>query len=118
MKSVLSLLLTFILIFSFCACNGNYAQIDLKKPISLPDDGIVKKSLIDDIKEENAIATIESTETKATFDLKDVHLWHGRKDPYLYCVEVEIVEGDAVIDNVCTRFGCRSFKIDPNNGFI
>ncbi len=69
-------------------------------------------------KDENELDKIESTENKVTFEIKDVHLWHGRRDPYLYCCEVEIVEGDTVIDNVCNRFGCRTFKIDPNNGFI
>ncbi|MBO7273649.1 MAG: glycoside hydrolase family 2 protein, partial [Clostridia bacterium] len=69
-------------------------------------------------KEENEIAKIESTETTVNFSLENVHLWHGRKDPYLYCCEVEIVENGNVIDNVCSRFGCRTFKIDPENGFI
>ena len=69
-------------------------------------------------KEENELDKIESTDTKVSFSIKNVHLWHGRKDPYLYCCEVEIVENGEVIDNVCNRFGCRSFKIDPNNGFI
>ena len=69
-------------------------------------------------KEEQELDKIETTETKVVFEMKDVHLWNGRKDPYLYCCEVEIMEGDEVIDNVCSRFGCRSFKIDPNNGFI
>ena len=69
-------------------------------------------------KEENELQKIVTTDTKVTFEIKDVHLWHGRRDPYLYCCEAEIVEGENVLDNVCTRFGCRSFKIDPNNGFI
>ncbi len=69
-------------------------------------------------KEENEIAKIESTDKKAVFDIENVHLWNGRKDPYLYCCEAEIVEGENVLDNVCSRFGCRTFKIDPNNGFI
>ena len=69
-------------------------------------------------KEENELQKIESTDKKVVFEIKDVHLWHGRRDPYLYCCEVEIVEGDAVIDNVCSRFGCRTFAIDPDNGFI
>ncbi len=69
-------------------------------------------------KEENELQKIVSTDKKVTFGIADVHLWHGRKDPYLYCCEAEIVEGDTVIDNVCSRFGCRTFKIDPNNGFI
>ncbi len=69
-------------------------------------------------KEENLIAQIESVETKAVLDIKNVHLWHGRRDPYLYCCEAEIIENGEVLDNVCARFGCRTFKIDPDNGFI
>ncbi|MBQ9132573.1 MAG: glycoside hydrolase family 2 protein [Clostridia bacterium] len=69
-------------------------------------------------KEENELQKIESTDSKVTFEIKDVHLWHGRRDPYLYCCEVEIVENGQVLDNVCNRFGCRSFRIDPENGFI
>ncbi|MBQ7969269.1 MAG: glycoside hydrolase family 2 protein [Clostridia bacterium] len=68
--------------------------------------------------EEKELDKIETTESKVNFEIKDVHLWNGRKDPYLYCCEVEITEDGDVIDNVCNRFGCRSFKIDPNNGFI
>ena len=69
-------------------------------------------------KEENELQKIESVETKVVFEMKDVHLWHGRRDPYLYCCEVAIVEGDEVIDNVCNRFGVRSFEIDAERGFI
>ena len=69
-------------------------------------------------KDENELDRIESTDKKVTFEIKDVHLWNGRKDPYLYCCEVEIVENGEVLDNVCNRFGCRSFRIDPDNGFI
>ncbi len=69
-------------------------------------------------KKEKELLKQETTELKANFVIENVHLWNGRKDPYLYCLEVEIVENGEVIDNVCSRFGCRSFKIDPNNGFI
>lgn len=68
--------------------------------------------------EENVVATCEQGDTKANFVIENPHLWHGRKDPYLYCVEAELMEDGQIIDNVCTRFGCRSFKIDPDNGFI
>ncbi|MBQ1261342.1 MAG: glycoside hydrolase family 2 protein [Clostridia bacterium] len=68
--------------------------------------------------EEKEIAKIESSDAKVTFTLENVHLWNGRKDPYLYCCEVEIVENGEVLDNVCNRFGVRSFRIDPDNGFI
>ena len=69
-------------------------------------------------KEENLLCSIDSADTKITHTIENVHLWHGRKDPYLYCVEAELLENGEVIDNVCTRFGCRSFEIHPENGFI
>ncbi len=69
-------------------------------------------------KDENELQKIETTDTKVTFEIKDVHLWNGRKDPYLYCCEIELTENGEVLDNVCNRFGCRTFKIDPDNGFI
>ena len=69
-------------------------------------------------KEENELQRIEGTDTTAHFTIENVHLWHGRRDPYLYCCEVEILRDGEVIDNVCARFGCRSFRIDPERGFI
>ena len=69
-------------------------------------------------KDENELDKIVSKDKKVNFLIKNVHLWHGRRDPYLYCCEAEIVAGEEVVDNVCSRFGCRTFKIDPDNGFI
>ncbi len=69
-------------------------------------------------KDENVVTSAESENTTETLTIPNVHLWHGRRDPYLYCCEVEIVENGEVVDNVCNRFGCRTFKIDSENGFI
>ncbi len=66
----------------------------------------------------NVVAAGKSTETKLTLEIKDVTLWNGRKNPYLYTVEVELVIGEEILDNISARFGCRTFKIDPENGFI
>ena len=68
--------------------------------------------------QENELQSIVTDETKVCFTIENVHLWHGRKDPYLYCCEAELLDGDQVLDNVCSRFGCRTFRIDPDNGFI
>lgn len=57
MKRIISLLLTLILLLSFTACSGNFAQVDLKEPIVLAEDGIIEKSVFDKMKNENAIAT-------------------------------------------------------------
>jgi len=62
--------------------------------------------------------TVDATEEKVFLNIENVHLWHGRKDPYLYICEVTLNENEEIIDNVSTRFGCRTFKIDPNEGFF
>ena len=71
-------------------------------------------------REGNIIAQKETSasETKVRFEIENVHLWHGKKDPYLYSAEVYLKQDDEVLDNVSTRFGCRTFKIDPELGFI
>lgn len=62
--------------------------------------------------------TVDAGETKVTFDIKNVHLWNGRKDPYLYTACVTLTDGEDAADAVSTRFGCRTFRIDPERGFI
>ena len=66
----------------------------------------------------NVVAAVENAETKTAFTIENAHLWNGRKDPYLYSVDVELLEDGKVLDDVHTRFGCRSFRIDPDQGFI
>ncbi len=56
--------------------------------------------------------------TKIAFTIKNVHLWNGRKDPYLYSLDADLIINNDVVDSISTRFGCRSFKIDPDRGFI
>ena len=96
---------------------GKDARVEVEVYLTGAKEGqTVSYTLYD--KEENAIATVESAETKVTLEIPDVHLWHGRRDPYLYCCEACLMEGGQEIDSVCTRFGCRTFQIDPENGFI
>ncbi len=64
------------------------------------------------------IAEHETASRKAIFRIKNAHLWQGRKDPYLYGLKAMLVEDGNVIDSVTTRFGCRSYQIDPDRGFI
>ena len=97
--------------------NGTKASVEVVAYIkNLKEGQSLAYTLYD--KEENELQKVETTDTTVTFEIENVHLWHGRKDPYLYCCEVEIVENGQVLDNVCSRFGCRTFVIDPNNGFI
>ena len=61
MKRLIPILLILSLLLSLASCGGNYGEVDLKKPVALPEDGIVEKELLDKIKNENAIATFTGT---------------------------------------------------------
>ncbi|MBQ8803104.1 MAG: glycoside hydrolase family 2 protein [Tyzzerella sp.] len=52
------------------------------------------------------------------FTIKNVHLWHGRKDPHLYTLQVKLLKAGQTIDERTVRFGCRTFEVDPEKGFI
>ncbi len=64
------------------------------------------------------IAKIDSADNEVILDITNVHLWNGKKDPYLYTAKIELIENGEIIDTVSTRFGCRTFEIDPERGFI
>ena len=68
--------------------------------------------------ENNLITQEVSNQSTFNYTINGVHKWHGRKDPYLYSASAEIIENGKVLDNVSANFGCRSFEIDPNLGFI
>lgn len=55
---------------------------------------------------------------KASMVIPHVHLWNGRKDPHLYLLEVVLKRGEEILDQREIRFGCRSFEISPQKGFI
>ncbi len=62
--------------------------------------------------------TQKINQTTAVLEIEKVHLWNGRKDPYLYTMEVLLLENGVMVDNISTRFGCRFFEIDSKKGFI
>ncbi|MBQ3194292.1 MAG: glycoside hydrolase family 2 protein [Oscillospiraceae bacterium] len=62
----------------------------------------------------NVVAETTTAETKANFLIENVHKWQARKDPYLYTATVKLED----LDTVSARFGCRSYVIDPDRGFI
>ncbi len=61
---------------------------------------------------------IGSGHTYSNIILKNVHLWDGVDDPYLYTVAAKLIKNGEVVDEISTRFGCREFKIDPEKGFF
>ena len=50
--------------------------------------------------------------------LKNPHLWHGMEDPYLYKATATLLKDETVLDQVAATYGYRSFRMDPDRGFI
>ena len=55
MKKIVSLLLAFSIMLSLCACQGNFGSVNLSDSIAIPDDGVIKESIVKQIQSENAI---------------------------------------------------------------
>ena len=96
---------------------GKDAEIEIEAYVTNKKDSLTFRYTILDA-EGNVVATKTTDDDDEDFEIKNVHLWHGIKDPYLYSAKVELLDGDKVLDEVSTRFGCRTFKIDANEGFF
>ncbi|MBO5290087.1 MAG: glycoside hydrolase family 2 protein [Clostridia bacterium] len=97
--------------------NGADAKVEIETWITNPVANQIIKYAIKDA-DGKVVSEKETADTKVTLDIQNVHRWHGKKDPYLYTAELELVVDGKAIDNISSRFGCRTFEIDPENGFI
>lgn len=95
----------------------NYADIEFMVTYSGVADEI--KAVVEGIGE-IALAVDATAKGMATGVLRisDVHLWNGRKDPYLYRAVVTLYEDGKAIDEVADNFGCRTYSFDPEKGFF
>ena len=97
--------------------DGANANVEVQVYLTNAKDGQTVRYTLTD-KEGNVVGQTTTAETKASFVIENVNKWHGRKNPYLYAAKAELVENETVVDNVSTTFGCRSYEIDPERGFI
>jgi len=96
--------------------NGADADVEIKTFLKDDDDCTVKYEILAD---GEVIATAEAEgDDEVTIKIENVHLWDGLKDPYLYTAKATLIENGVELDTVSTRFGCRTFEIDANRGFI
>lgn len=99
------------------ALDGKIAEVAVETWVSnYKDNQILKYTIID--REGVEVVSSFSRETHVTLTMPEVHLWHGRKDPYLYTLKAELLQGSETVDTVSLRFGCRTFEIDAERGFI
>ena len=62
--------------------------------------------------------TLVAEQETGSFVISNAHLWDGVNDPYLYTAEAVLLRNGEELDKVTARFGCRSFEIHPERGFI
>lgn len=69
--------------------------------------------------------TVTSQETKVMDEhinqpmiIKNPVLWNAKYNPYLYTINVELYDGDKLIDKVSEQTGFRYFSVDPDKGFF
>ncbi len=69
-------------------------------------------------REERLVVENTTAKTEAELTLESVRLWNGKIDPYLYTAKASLVRNGEKIDTVSTNFGCRSYRVDANGGFV
>lgn len=90
---------------------------DAKITVDAYCDGEVEFE-ISDGNEVVARAKASGKNPSAKLEIKDVHLWNGVDDPFLYTAVAKLIVDGEAVDEVKTRFGCRTFEIDAQKGFI
>lgn len=95
---------------------GTGADVDAVAYVATDENASVRFEILD---KDEVIASAEvSGDYHANMHIDAVRLWNGVKDPYLYTLRAVLLVNGEEVDCVSCRFGCRSFKIDPNKGFI
>ena len=97
---------------------GADADVEIEVFLTGCADGDELEYTILDGGQEVAKQTVGADTTKISFTISDVHLWNGRKDPHLYTAQVVLKRAGEAVDERSARFGCRTYEIDPEKGFI
>lgn len=97
---------------------GAEALLHLNSWVTNPSEDYTVRYKITD-SEGNCVAETwrPSTSPKTDLTLACPQLWQGVDDPYLYKLTATLVYRNEAVDEVCDRFGIRSFHVDPEKGF-
>ncbi len=77
------------------------------------EDTVTRITLLD--AEGNLVAQADGD--KVVMEVKNVHLWDGLEDPYLYVVKATLLKDGVVVDEISCNAGFRSFKFNYKDGF-
>lgn len=97
--------------------NGDNADITVEAYVKADKDCQIKFEILDGEKVIGE-ATVSTDNPKAQMSIENVHLWDGTADPYLYTAKAVLIKDGKEEDEISAKFGCRSFSIDADKGFI
>ena len=92
---------------------GQNGQVDIESWNNAPDAKIEVT-----ITDANGKTVAQGQGRNVKLNIDNVHLWDGVKDPYLYTATLRLLENKQTIDEISSRFGVRSFSVDPKKGFF
>ena len=98
--------------------DGSSAAVETEFYVNDPSDCLIQYTISD--MDGNTVLSGETAADSARVfpKIENVHLWDGVDDPYLYTLAAKLIFNGEETDEISARFGCRSFKIDPQKGFI
>lgn len=79
-------------------------------------EAVVRYTVTD--KDGKKAAELTSKDPEVSFRVPDVHRWNGKKDPYLYTLTAELLDGDEACDRVSLQIGYRDIKMTADKGFF
>jgi len=75
-------------------------------------------AVVQSISVQQPVAGGGAADAVADMTLDSPHLWNGRKDPYLYTLNVAVSDGATTTDGLDQPLGLRFFSVDPDKGFL
>ena len=99
------------------------AELTVESYLSLKGDrkGLKLRTTMTEA-EGGVVAQTESATTgnvvRQSLSILKPKFWNGRKNPYLYSIRVELLDGDTVVDTVEEQTGLRYFSVDLEKGFF
>ena len=61
MKRIISMILLLAILVTVSGCGGSFAQVNLRDPVDIPENGVIEKELLEKLKSENAIGVFRGT---------------------------------------------------------
>ena len=98
--------------------SGLSAAVNITARVTNPQDCSVRFVVTDADKKPVGEKSVDASDGKTVIEIENAHLWNGTQDPYLYSLTAELLKDGEKTDEISVRFGCRSFSIDPQKGFI